>query len=64
MELKKLTLQDGEQIRIGADTELSVWLTRYGDSLRIEGPFNNRSTTAILTRDGLQTTMKVYPRAP
>jgi hypothetical protein len=58
MELKKLTLQDGEQIDIGADIELSVTITRHGDSLKIEGPVNCISTTAILTRSGLKLTRK------
>jgi len=59
MELKKLTLQDGESIRIGADLELSVLITRHGDTLKIAGPFNCADTTAILTREGLKLTRKV-----
>lgn len=59
MELKKLTLQDGESIRIGADLELSVRITRHGDNLKIEGPFNCADTTAILTREGLKLTEKI-----
>ena len=56
MELKKLTLQDGEQIKIGVDSELSIMITRYGDKLKIEGPFNSSDTAAILTRSGLKIT--------
>lgn len=56
MKLKKLTLQDGESIRIGADLVLSVCITRHGDVLKIEGPVNCASTTAILTRSGLKLT--------
>ena len=58
MELKRLTLKDGEQIRIVVDLELSVFITRYGDKLKLEGPFNNAKTTAILTRSGLKLTEK------
>ena len=54
MELRKLNLKDGEQITIGADLELSITITRYGDKLKIEGPYNGLSTTAILTREGLK----------
>ena len=56
MELKKLTLKDGEQIRIVADPELSVLITRHGDKLKLEGPLNCAETTAILTRSGLKLT--------
>ena len=59
MELKKLTLQDGEQIRIVADPELSVLITRHSDKLKLEGPFNCTETTAILTRSGLKLTDKI-----
>jgi hypothetical protein len=59
MELKKLTLKDGEQIRIVADIELSVLITRHGDKLKLEGPFNCASTTATLTRSGLKLTDKI-----
>lgn len=59
MELRKLTLQDGESIRVGADLELSVTITRHGDNLKIEGPFNCTSGTAILTRDGLKLTKEI-----
>ena len=59
MELKKLNLKDGEQIKIGADLELSIIITRYGDKLKIEGPHNCLSETAILTRSGLKLTRKI-----
>lgn len=59
MNLSKLMLQDGEQIQIGADLELSVWITRYGDKLKIEGPLNCASSTAILTRDGFKMTREL-----
>ena len=59
MELNRLTLQDGEQIKIQADLELSIRITRYGDKLKIEGPFNCEATTAILTRDGLKLTEEI-----
>ena len=56
MKLNRLTLQDGESIKIQADLELSLRITRCGDKLKIEGPFNCASTTAILTREGLKLT--------
>ena len=56
MELKRLTLKDGEQIRVGADLELSIIITRYGDKLRVDGPFNNNSVTALLSKDGFKIT--------
>lgn len=59
MELKRLTLKDGEQIDIEADIELSVTITRHGDCLKIEGPVNCASTTAILTRSGLKLTKAI-----
>ena len=59
MELKRLTLKDGEQIRIVADLELSVLITRHGDKLKLEGPFNCTETTAILTRSGLKLTREI-----
>ena len=59
MELKKLTLRDGESIRIGADLELSVRSTRHGDKLKIEGPLNCAETTAILTYEGLKLTREI-----
>ena len=59
MELKKSTLQDGESIRIGVDLELSVRITRHCDTLKIEGPVNCASTTAILTRSGLKLTREI-----
>ena len=59
MELKKLTLKDGEQIRIVADLELSVLITRHGDKLKLEGPFNCTETTAILIRSGLKLTREI-----
>lgn len=59
MELRRLTLQDGEYIRIGADLELSVRITRHGDTLKLEGPFNNDDTTAILSRSGLKITREI-----
>ena len=59
-----IELEDRGHIRIGINNELSIIITRCGDTLKIEGPFNNKLTTAILTNDGLKTTMKVYPSAP
>ena len=59
MELKRLTLKDGEQIRIVADLELSVLITRHGDKLKLEGPFNCTETTAILSRLGLKLTREI-----
>ena len=59
MELKKLTLQDGEHIRIGMDLELSIRITRHGDKLKIVGPHNSEATTAILTRSGLKMTREI-----
>ena len=56
MELRRLNLKDGEQIAIGADIELSITITRCGDKLKIEGPYNGLSETAILTRSGLKLT--------
>ena len=57
MNLDKLYLKDGEQIRIGIDREACMWITRYGDKLKIEGPFNKTKSTAILSSDGLTLTV-------
>lgn len=59
MNLSKLYLEDGEQIRIGIDREVCMWITRYGDKLKIEGPLNNTKSTAILSSDGLKLTVGV-----
>jgi len=57
MNLNKLHLKDGEQIRIGIDREVCMWITRYGDKLKIEGPLNNTKSTAILSSGGLKLTV-------
>ena len=57
MNLSKLYLEDGEQIRIGIDREVCMWITRYGNKLKIEGPLNNAKSTAILSSDGLKLTV-------
>ena len=56
MELRKLNLKDGEQIKIGADCELSITITRYGDKLKIQGPAYSETSTAIMSREGLKLT--------
>ena len=57
MNLRKLHLEDGEQIKIGVDREVCMWITRYGDKLKVEGPLNNMKSTAMLSKDGLKLTV-------
>jgi len=54
MELRKLKLEDGEQIKIIGCDGVEMWITRYGHTLKIEGPLNKRKGKASISNDGMQ----------
>ena len=54
MELRELKLKDGEQIKIIGCDDVEMWITRYGPTLKIEGPLNRRKANASISNDGMQ----------